>query len=89
MIYRSSIAALTLMVFAATPLQAQGVKERASSQSDRADRITKERNPARESSTKGAACSCPRAGAPAIPCGACVDGMTCTGNDRPPVRNAC
>ena len=48
MIFRSSIAALALLALAATPLQAQGVKDRASSQSDRADRITKERNPARE-----------------------------------------
>lgn len=86
MIYRSSIAALALMVFAATPLQAQGVKERASSQSDRADRITKERNPARESSTKGAACSCPRPGASPIPCGPCNGGFLCSGNDQKPVR---
>jgi hypothetical protein len=66
-------------------LKAQGVKER----SVLTDRSLKETNPARESATKRAACSCPRGGAPAIPCGACVDGMTCTGNNRTPVRNAC
>jgi len=70
---------------AASPLQAQGVRER----SVLTDRSLKETNPARESATKRAACSCPRADAPAIPCGACVDGMSCTGNNRTPVRNAC
>ena len=88
MIFRSTVVALGLMALAAAPLHAQGLKERAT-QSDRTDRAMKETNPARESVTKGAACSCPRLGASPIQCGACVDGMTCTGNNRAPVRNSC
>ena len=88
MIFRSTVVALGLMAFAATPLHAQGLNERAT-QSDRTDRAMKETNPARDPATKGAACSCPRVGASPIQCGACVDGMTCTGNNRAPVRNAC
>jgi hypothetical protein len=88
MVRRSIIVVLALTAFAVTPSVAQGLKER-STLSDRTDRSMKETNPAREPTTKGANCSCPRGAAPAIPCGACVDGMTCTGNNRAPVRNAC
>jgi hypothetical protein len=88
MTYRTSILVLALMAFAVPPAMAQGLKER-STLSDRTDRSMKETNPARESTTKGTGCSCPRPGASPIQCGACVDGMTCTGNNRLPVRNAC
>jgi len=83
MICRVSILGLAFAVMAVTPLHAQGVKER----SVQTDRNLRETNPARESVVKGAVCSCPRAGAPAIPCGGCVDGMTCTGNNKALVRN--
>jgi hypothetical protein len=87
MTYRSSIVALALMALAAAPLHAQGLK---ATQSDRTDRAMKETNSARDPVTKGAACSCPRAGgASPIPCGACVDGLTCQATTRTLVRKTC
>jgi hypothetical protein len=88
MIFRSIVVALGLMALAATPLHAQGLKERAT-QSDRTDRAMKETNPARDPVKKGTACSCPRVGGSPIPCGACVDGLTCQATTRTLVRNAC
>ena len=85
MICRLSIVGLAFAVLAVTPLHAQGVRER----SVQTDRNLRETNPARESVVKGAVCSCPRAGAPAIPCGQCVGGLSCPGNNKAPVRNAC
>ena len=82
MICRLSILGLAFVVLAVTPLHAQGLKDR----SVQTDRNLKDTNPARESVVKGAGCSCPRVGAPAIPCGTCVGGMKCPANNGTSVR---
>ena len=85
MICRLSILGLAFAVLAVTPLHAQGLKDR----SVQTDRNLKDTNPARDPVVKGAACSCPRAGCPCHPVWTVRRRLSCPGNNKAPVRNAC
>ena len=88
MTYRSSILVLALMAFAVPPAMAQGLKER-STLGDRTDRSMKATNPARETTTKGTGCSCPRPGASGHSVRSVRRRHDVHGQQPRPVRNAC